>query len=202
MNGERSDGPCCRQHCIVRDLDYAISVPSLSKTPEEGKRSHFFSVRLETRSGVGHGRERAAYATPAVRASVSSRSAVPRLPPLAAMFTDSSEAQSMPAVPGTVSDVHVDAVDRDRHRSRHCSDTPPLPNPLVAYASRSRWFSRPIDDQASDAFHLLRSLATAKEEEMPSYMKPPDSPMAPLTGSAQHRQICGTRWPRRSLQRR
>ena len=38
VNGEGCDGLCFRQHCIVQDPDYAISVPPLTKTPGEVER--------------------------------------------------------------------------------------------------------------------------------------------------------------------
>lgn len=144
-----------------------MSVPSLSKTPEEGKRSHFFSAHLETRSTVGRGRERAADTTPAVRSSGTSHSVRPRPLPLEALLIGTCKVQPTPEVAGTVSDVRVDAADRDRHRSCHYSDALTLLVPLVAYALRSGRFSRLIALQGSDAFHHIPSLAP--EHEARSY---------------------------------
>ena len=83
--------------------------------------------------------------------------------PRAARRIGSCEVQPTPEIAGTVSDLHVDAANRERHRSCYCSDTPPPPNPLVVFALRPRWFSWLIADQASDALHLILSLAPKQE---------------------------------------
>lgn len=102
-----------------------------------------FSLRLEVRPRVGHNRDRAIYAIPALRAPATSRSARQRPPPLPARLRCSCNARPIPVMRDTVPAARVHTVDRDSCRSCYYSDAPTL---LIhwSYSLGGREFSRLI----------------------------------------------------------